>query len=68
MIKKTTFLIILGQLCISQLNASGILYGLALETPIIRVTVDDYVAGRGDEPCKLVIGAGHIENPDALHS
>ncbi|MEI7493067.1 MAG: hypothetical protein WCJ92_00510 [Alphaproteobacteria bacterium] len=68
MIKKTTFLIILGLLSVSQLNASGILQGLALETPIIRATVDDYVAGRGDEPCKLVIGAGHIENPDALHS
>ena len=66
MIKKTTFLIIFGLLI--QLNASGILQGLGLETPIIRVAVDDYVAGRGDQPSKLVIGAGHIESPDALHS
>ncbi|MEI7493066.1 MAG: hypothetical protein WCJ92_00505 [Alphaproteobacteria bacterium] len=67
MIKKTTFLIILGLLSISQLTASEILQGLVLETPIIRGTVDDYVARRGDQPSKLVLGAGHIENPYALH-
>lgn len=68
MIKKTTCLIILGLLSIVQLNAADILQGLKLETPIIRRNIADYVAERGDQPSKLVVGAGHIQTLDDLHS
>ena len=54
---------------IEAAEAEGMDYllGLKLEHPLVRLSVDGYVASRADEPCKLAIGAGHITDPLALH-
>lgn len=45
----------------------GYLLGLDLKEPLVRVSIRDYISGRGEEICKLAIGAGHIADPMALH-
>lgn len=49
------------------LGSVGILQGLKLENPSVKFSVNHYIASRGDQPKKLALGAGHINNIDDLH-
>jgi hypothetical protein len=46
---------------------TSFLAGLDLEDPLVRLSPEDYMQARGGANCKLVIGAGHIHDVNALH-